>query len=109
LCLENDNFQKLIFRFTSIQLPACIRIQHRVQEEEINLHCTQNIRIHCTQSGENENLDLGGVAQWSSHLPQVQKIRVRITPGIRFFRQSIETLLWKNDLTFIISVNLKEK
>jgi hypothetical protein len=39
--------------------------------------------------------DTGGVAQWSWHPPEEQKIRVRIPPRCKFFRENMTMLLYK--------------
>jgi hypothetical protein len=45
-----------------------------------------------------KKLPSGGVAQWTSHLPQEQKTKDRIPPGFKVFRENIATLLCMIDL-----------
>jgi hypothetical protein len=50
------------------------------------------------------NKSPGGVAQWISHPPQVQKTRVRIPPGYKVFRENIAVLLFIIDAICLVCV-----
>jgi hypothetical protein len=51
--------------------------------------------LHFLNTRKDAVLDIcdGEVAKWLSHLPEEQKIRVRIPPGCKVFRKSIAMLL----------------
>jgi hypothetical protein len=47
-------------------------------------------RVGCRKTllGKQFGLCPGGMAQWSPHLPEEQKIRVQIPPGCKVFREN---------------------
>jgi hypothetical protein len=51
----------------------------------------------------------GGVAQWTSHPPQLQQTRVRIPPGYKVLRKNIAMLFGVFELICIVCVLKKEK